>query len=68
MNPWHKYDSLVELQKQRNRARARRELTRLLCSGHTMESALAECQRIGGSALGIAAEAVAEEERGWVPK
>lgn len=60
------YDKLVLIQRERQKVLARRRLTDLLCAGKRMNEAIAECQR-ESPALGIAAEEVAVEERGYSP-
>lgn len=55
--------ALVALQAERGRARARKRLTELLCSGKTMCEALEACAAESVS-LGIHAIDIAEEERG----
>lgn len=60
------YAELVEIQKQRAKAKARNKITEVLCSGGTMRKALDACHQ-EGFAIGVAAEAVAMEERGWSP-
>ena len=55
---------LVEMQRERGRRNARKRLTDLLCSGHTMREALEACAKENVS-LGIHAREIAEEERGY---
>lgn len=58
------YKKLIALQAERGRARARRRLTDLMCSGKRMDEAIAICAAEDVS-LGIHALDVATEERGY---
>lgn len=57
---------LVAMQAERGRARARKRLTELLCSGMRMREAIEACEKENVT-LGIHARDVALEERGYAP-
>jgi hypothetical protein len=61
-----RWDEVIAMQVERGRAKARKLLTEHLCAGKRMREALAAIAK-DSVTLGIHAEAIAEEERGYSP-